>query len=116
MRREINFILDNSEREYLKKVKETMVELEAEYDGLFGDTDRRKYYYYFNRLEDWEKNLLILYSQYKSYTKVAAKLNVQKSTTAYVVREIINKLNYIINYGKNVDITEFSDSLDMGRI
>ena len=104
MKRDLVFNLEEDEQEYLRKVKETMIELEEEESGIFGDEDRWLYYHTFNNLEDWQKNLLILYSKYRSYTKVADRLNVQKSTTAIVVKEITDKFNYIIKYDKSIDI------------
>lgn len=111
----LNFKLTKSESEYLKSVKETMFELECEESGIFGDEDKKKYYHSFNSLMDWEKNLLILYSKYKSYYKVAQRLNVQKTATIHVIKEIRNKLNYIIN-DKDTTICEHCDSSDLGHI
>lgn len=93
MRRSINFKLSEEDREYLKYMKESMMYYESEESGIFGNEDRYKLYKLFNGLEDWEKNLVILYSKYRSYAKVAARLNVQKSTTAYVIKSIIEKVN-----------------------
>ena len=52
-----------------------MIELEEEQEGIFGDEDKKHYYHSFNSLMDWEKNLLILYSIHRNYSKVAQRLN-----------------------------------------
>lgn len=96
-RKKINFRLTKEDKEYIKETKLEMMEGEADNKKLFGNPDRIKYYAAFNDLDDWEKNLIILYIKYQSYTKVAQCLNVQSVTTALVIKEIIAKLNYIIN-------------------
>lgn len=118
MRKDITFNLKNDDKEYLKNTKESMVECEKEETdkGIFIDTDQWKHYHTFNRLDDWEKNLLILYSRYRSYTKVAERLNVQKSTTAYVIKEITEKVNYIIKYGEDAYIDKLNSGADMGCV
>lgn len=103
MRKDLVFNLKEDEKEYLKQVKENMYYLEEEQMGIFGDEEKLAKYRRFNMLEDWEKNLLILYSKYKSFNKVAERLNVQKSTTAMVINEITKKINYIINNDKNIN-------------
>lgn len=118
MRKDITFHLKEDDKEYLRNTKESMVycEMEETDKGIFIDTDQWLYYHTFNRLDDWEKNLLILYSRYRSYTKVAERLNVQKSTTAYVIKEITEKINYIIKYGENAYINKPNSGADMGYI
>lgn len=115
MRKDIDFKLSRNEAAYLKRVKETMIELEEEQEGIFGDEDKKHYYHSFNSLMDWEKNLLILYSIHRNYSKVAQRLNVQKSATSYTIKEIINKLNYIIN-DKDITICEHCGGVNLGRI
>lgn len=118
MRKDITFNLGADDKEYLKRAKETMLDCEKEETdkGIFIDMVQWRYYHTFNKLDDWEKNLLILYSVYRSYTKVADRLNVQKSTTAYVIKEITEKVNYIIKYGEDAYIDKLNSGADMGCI
>lgn len=114
-RKQIKFLLKKGEKEYLKQTKEAMLDLQYENSGIFGDPDKLRYYKAFNSLEDWEKNLLLLYTKYESYAKVAERLNVQKNTTTLVIKEIITKLNYIIN-GKDINFNQSDNCTDLGYI
>lgn len=118
MRKDITFNLGADDKEYLKMAKESMVYCEKEETdkGIFIDVNQWRYYHTFNKLDDWEKNLLILYSVYRSYTKVAERLNVQKSTTAYVIKEITDKVNYIIKYGEDAYIDKLNSGANLGYI
>lgn len=108
MRKNIKFDLDEEDATYIKFTKENMKALEEENKGIFGDKRQYLYAYLVNRLEDWEKNLLILYSKYKSYPKVAERLNVQKSTTSIVIKEITDKINNKLVYYINGNPTYFN--------
>lgn len=92
MKRELEFILSEEDKQYIYDTKLDMMELELNNDNLFGDDNKYKVAKSFNDLDDWEKNLIILYSKYKSSIKISNMLNVQKTTVNTCIRSIKQKL------------------------
>lgn len=95
-KRQIKFTLTDEDIQYLKDTKNDFLLYADMENNMFGDEFKYKKYQAFNKLEDWEKNLLLLWVKYESVEKVATMLNVEKSTTSNVLKEIKKKMRNIL--------------------
>lgn len=83
-------INDPELREYVTKTKLGMLDLEFESE-LKENEKTRKQCNIFNKLEDWEKNMLIIYTYFGSYKKMESCFNVKQSTIRSIVLGLIEK-------------------------
>lgn len=93
-------ITNDEMREKIKDLKITMMSLENENRGVFGNEEIYRKAYLFNSLNDFEKNLYALYVILGSYQLMENYLNIKKSTIAKVLNDIKEKLK--IKYEEDV--------------
>lgn len=73
-------------------IKVSMMSLEMDNTGIFGDDDILSQSRLFNNLTDPEKNLWCLYILLGSYAEMEKYLNVKRSTISQVLKKIRQKL------------------------
>lgn len=93
MKRDFEFNITNEDlNKYIKDTKEGMECMEKENESIFGDDNLYNEAHSFNQLEDYEKNILCIYTYCGSYKKMEEYLNIKKSTIATTVTNIKNKM------------------------
>lgn len=93
-KRELNIKTDtNTElREYISQIKNNMKCMEDENSGVFGDEIKYKQAKAFNSLEDWEQNIMIIYTYVGSLNKMEEYMNIKKSAISSVIKSIKEKI------------------------
>lgn len=89
IRREIKPVLINT--------WESIEMLRAQYEEQFNDERLEKIRNYYNNMNSYERDILVLYSEYNSYRKVAEETYCSYKTIQLIISCIRQDINNILN-------------------
>lgn len=79
--------------EYIKGVTTDLAESELKNNGIFGDEEYLRKIQAINNLQNWERNLIILYIKYGSLRKLSSYLGISTNALQSAIKKIKTKCN-----------------------
>lgn len=92
MRHKINLKLNDELINFINDMKLNMLDLEKENENIFGDENIYNKASKFNKLAEWEKNLVCVYVYCNSYRAMQEFLDASISNIHNIIIEIKEKL------------------------
>lgn len=93
MKKELSIEINNNElNAFIHNTKVAMVDMEENNKGVFGDEYKCKQAKAFNELEEFEKNILCIYTYCGSYMAMESYMNIKKSAIANEITRIKKKM------------------------